>query len=257
MPYPKISIIVPVYNTEKYLNRCVDSILAQTFTDFELLLIDDGSRDRSGVICDEYVANDPRVRVFHKPNGGVSSARNVGLDNARGEWVMFVDADDEIRNLDNLIVDDPDLDIVLFTLIKTYCDGRISGDNLIPFSGVENTRENYLTSYLHFHVFNSVCSKLIRRNIINNIRLEPEIKFGEDALFFLKVLKLANRIGVCEKVKYIYDLSGDYGVRYQESVAESVRTMQQIFDAYRVLNCRNKIFERNVFDCYRSVCSND
>lgn len=90
----KISVIVPVYNVEKYLRRCIDSILTQTFTDFELLLIDDGSKDESGKICDEYARKDERVRVFHKENGGVSSARNVGLDNARGEYISFCDADD-------------------------------------------------------------------------------------------------------------------------------------------------------------------
>lgn len=80
---PLISVIVPVYNTEKYLHRCIDSILAQTFTDFELLLIDDGSKDNSGKICDEYAAKDSRVRVFHKENGGASSARYMGLNNAK------------------------------------------------------------------------------------------------------------------------------------------------------------------------------
>ena len=92
-----ISVIVPVYNTEKYLHRCVDSILAQTFTDFELLLIDDGSTDSSGAICDESAQKDSRVRVFHKENGGVSSARNLGLDKAKGKWVTFVDSDDWIK----------------------------------------------------------------------------------------------------------------------------------------------------------------
>ena len=94
MANPKISVIVPVYNTEKYLHRCIDSILSQTFTDFELLLINDGSKDGSGAICDEYAAKDNRVRVFHKENCGVSSARNLGLDNVQGEWVLFVDSDD-------------------------------------------------------------------------------------------------------------------------------------------------------------------
>ena len=94
---PKISVIIPVYNAEKYLYRCIDSVLVQTFTNWELLLIDDGSKDSSGVICDEYAAKDARVRVFHKENGGVSSARNLGLDNARGEWVAFVDSDDYIE----------------------------------------------------------------------------------------------------------------------------------------------------------------
>ena len=94
---PQISIIVPVYNAERYLRQCIDSILDQTYTDFELLLINDGSRDHSGAICDDYAQKDARVRVFHKENGGVSSARNLGLDNARGEWITFVDADDCIR----------------------------------------------------------------------------------------------------------------------------------------------------------------
>ena len=91
---PKISVIVPVYKAEAYLHRCVDSILAQTFQDFEVLLIDDGSPDRSGEICDEYARKDRRVRVFHKENGGVSSARNLGINNANAEWICFVDSDD-------------------------------------------------------------------------------------------------------------------------------------------------------------------
>ena len=91
---PKVSVIVPVYKVEKYLPECIDSILAQTFTDFELILVDDGSPDNSGKICDDYAARDSRVRVFHKENGGVSSARNFGIDNARGEWIALMDGDD-------------------------------------------------------------------------------------------------------------------------------------------------------------------
>ena len=94
---PTISVIVPVYNAEMYLHRCIDSVLAQTYQNFELLLIDDGSKDSSGTICDEYAAKDARVRVFHKEIGGVSSARNVGLDHAQDEWITFVDSDDYIE----------------------------------------------------------------------------------------------------------------------------------------------------------------
>ena len=93
---PLISVIVPVYNAEKTLQLCVDSILCQDCKDFELLLIDDDSKDSSSAMCDEYEAMDNRVKVFHKANGGVSSARNMGLDNARGEWITFVDSDDLI-----------------------------------------------------------------------------------------------------------------------------------------------------------------
>lgn len=89
-----ISIVVPVYNTEKYLDQCIQSVLAQTYTNWELLLIDDGSTDSSGAICDKYAAEDNRIRVYHKENGGVSAARNTGIDNTYGEWITFLDSDD-------------------------------------------------------------------------------------------------------------------------------------------------------------------
>ena len=92
-----ISIVVPVYKVEKYLNRCVDSILNQTYTDFECILVDDGSPDKCGQICDEYAELDKRIRVIHKENGGLSDARNVGIDAAKGEYILFVDSDDWIH----------------------------------------------------------------------------------------------------------------------------------------------------------------
>lgn len=91
-----ISVIIPVHNTEQYISCCLESVLSQSFTNIELILVDDGSKDGSGTICDEYAKKDHRIRVFHKENGGVSSARNLGLDNVRGEWVYFVDSDDEL-----------------------------------------------------------------------------------------------------------------------------------------------------------------
>lgn len=94
---PEISIIVPVYQVEKYLNECIDSILAQTFTDFELILVDDGSPDNCPALCDAAAKRDSRVRVIHKQNGGVSTARNAGLDAAQGNWIAFVDSDDTVE----------------------------------------------------------------------------------------------------------------------------------------------------------------
>ena len=94
---PKISIIVPVYKVEKYLNRCLDSIIAQTFSAWECILVDDGSPDKSGIICDEYVARDSRFVVIHQENAGVSFARNAGLDIAQGEYICFVDSDDWVE----------------------------------------------------------------------------------------------------------------------------------------------------------------
>ena len=97
MKSPEVSIIVPVYKVEDYLERCVKSILAQTYTDFELILVDDGSPDRCGEMCDVFAKEDPRIRVIHKKNGGLSDARNVGMDRARGQYLFFVDSDDYIH----------------------------------------------------------------------------------------------------------------------------------------------------------------
>ena len=94
---PRLSVIVPVYKVEKYIHKCVDSILNQTFTDFELILVDDGSPDNCGRICDEYAEKDSRVRVIHKKNGGVSDARNVGVVESKGDYISFVDPDDWIE----------------------------------------------------------------------------------------------------------------------------------------------------------------
>ena len=121
MTNPKVSVIVPVYNVEKYLHRCIDSILAQSFTDFELLLVNDGSKDKSGEICDEYAAKDSRVRVFHKENGGVTSARKLGFDSSVGEYVLFVDSDDYLDKdgIASLVsLSDDDVDIIIGDSLK-------------------------------------------------------------------------------------------------------------------------------------------
>ena len=121
---PKAIIIVPVYKAEKYLRRCVESIVHQTYTDWELLLVDDGSPDGSGGICDEYAGRDARIRVFHKENGGVSSARNLGLENVRGEYVTFVDSDDMIdtRTLEICMSRCEGLDMLQFSFSRNAAD---------------------------------------------------------------------------------------------------------------------------------------
>ena len=122
---PIISIIIPIYNAEKYLSTCIESILSQGFEDFELLLINDGSKDNSLSICNDYAQRDSRIKVFDKPNGGVSSARNLGLDNATGEYVMFVDADDRLapNALEMFSPYIPDYDFVRMNVLAENADG--------------------------------------------------------------------------------------------------------------------------------------
>lgn len=189
MSRPKISVIVPVYKAEAYLCRCVDSILSQTFEDFELLLIDDGSPDRSGEICDEYAKRDCRVRVFHKGNGGVSSARNEGIDNAIGEWIWFMDADDEVdtttlRNLSPNL--DKGYDCIMFgfeRIEKKIHNHQDVNPKVITLNPIEAIKCMY--SPLVFSYEGYVWAKLFKTSIINdnNIYFDESIKYNEDRLF--------------------------------------------------------------------------
>ena len=119
---PKLSVIVPIYNVEQYIHKCVDSILNQNFKDFELILVDDGSPDSCGKICDEYAQKDERVKVIHKVNGGLSDARNFGLEKAKGEYVSFIDSDDwvdeNIYSESLKYMEENDLDIVCFDVTE-------------------------------------------------------------------------------------------------------------------------------------------
>ena len=182
--FPLISIIVPIYNSEKYLYRCVDSILEQSFSDFELLLINDGSKDDSGRICDEYFAKDNRVRVFHKENGGASSARNCGLDWAIGKYICFIDADDWIDKdyLKQLMPADG-VDMVV-------CSLKYEGEKIrhLCISDSQRNRkviEDTLHQMLEHMVICSPCCKMMRRDLIerNNIRFDVKVSAGEDMLF--------------------------------------------------------------------------
>lgn len=177
---PKITIIVPVYKVEKYLRRCLDSIVNQTFTDWECILIDDGSPDDSGKICDDYFQKDTRFRVFHQENQGVSAARNKGLNEARGEWIGFVDSDDWIEKdmyeIAYKKVVEENADLVQWNYI-------IEKKNL----SIKTTKPDKIFSLedANIYWFSSNCNKLIRSKIVmeNDIRFPVGIKIGEDKVF--------------------------------------------------------------------------
>ena len=186
MENPKISIIVPVYNVEQYLPRCIDSILAQTFTDFEVLLVDDGSKDRSGAICDEYAAKDKRVKTFHKENGGVSSARNLGLDVAKGEWVSFIDADDYISNdfyADILNYNSSDVIQKSFTIVTSA-----ERTNVVNVVLQKLASKNEIDTFFVRKRNNALWDKIIKREVIGNVRFDNKISIGEDFIFFLALV---------------------------------------------------------------------
>lgn len=211
--YPLISIIIPIYNAESLVNRCVDSILNQTYTNWELLLINDGSTDGSGRICDEYSAHDNRIRVFHKRNGGVSSARNMGIDNAKGEWITFVDSDDFL-NLDALLnmasaIGNSDL---VLSSIREY-DKISYKDYIISNIATNNIQEtaNWLDMLNSLMVLVTPVSKLLKTSIINNYKLRFDIRFcsGEDSLFLYQYLYYVEKVSCIDSISYNYmDVKG-------------------------------------------------
>ena len=200
-----ISVIVPVYNTEKYLDRCIQSILAQTYTDFELLLIDDGSTDLSGEICDKYAEQDSRVKVFHKENGGVSSARNLGLDKANGDWVTFVDADDWVPTLylNNLSDNTNSADFVVSIVGE---NDNISYQGSIIKKLEANLIGDYIEAATNFLTWSSPWAKIYKRTILEekNIRFDERLFSGEDLVFVLEYMCIVRSILVKESCGYCY-----------------------------------------------------
>lgn len=207
---PTLSIIVPVYKVEPYLHRCVDSILAQTFTDFELILVDDGSPDNCGAICDEYAAKDSRIIVIHKENGGLSDARNAGLDIAKGEYIGFVDSDDYIspqmyHRMIHLITSHQ-TDMVVTGYINVMANGTQT--TLCPPIAEERIlyREDFLNDFFPHNcwiLFPCVWNKIYRRTLFHNLRF-PVGKIYEDRFLQLPLYDLCHSIAVDNQHHYFY-----------------------------------------------------
>ncbi len=241
----KISVIVPVYNASSTLNRCVDSILNQTFSDFELLLINDGSKDHSGQLCDEYAKKDPRVRVFHKENGGVSSARNLGLDNATGEWISFCDSDDWVL---------PEW-LAIFIKHTDSSDLIISNFDIIHNNSIETpsplTKESpkklEVINYLETNnVFGYLWCKCFKQTIINskNIRFNTTATLWEDVDFIYKYLAYINNIkyDVTSTYLYVYPEKQKYSETDYFDISYSIiRTIHHLVKDSKI---RDFLFDR-------------
>lgn len=192
----KVSVIVPVYNGERYLDTCVSSILAQTESDLELILVDDGSADSSGAICDRWAEKDARVRVIHQQNQGVSAARNAGLDAAKGEYIGFVDADDRIapETYETALRNARDHDIVMWDAVTLWGDGRTEPDT-IPL--LEQTctiaRQDWYPALLG-QMAGSAWRCLYKAELLSGIRFPVGIKLSEDRMFNLQAMGCANSV---------------------------------------------------------------
>lgn len=233
MKNPSVSVIVAVYQAEPYLCRCIDSILSQTLTDFELLLVNDGSYDRSGVICDEYARNDSRVTVIHKPNEGLSATRQVGIDHAKGEYTIHCDPDDWMD----------------FNMLETlYEKAKITGadivmcDVMLEHEGLSELSRQFtpkldtksLLEVVYCPLSASVCNKLIRLDCykIYGVTYKKEISYAEDLFAMLQFFLNPLKVEYVDKALYHYDKYSNKNSIVKTISSENIFSSINIMDHY-------------------------
>lgn len=231
---PKISVIIPVYNTGKYLRPCLDSVIGQTYRNLEIFLIDDGSTDGSGAVCDEYAANDPRIICIHQENGGVSRARNAGLERATGDYYSFPDSDDYLEldayeYLLSLIRQHP-CDAVNFEYFSTYADHEKPHRLALPAPQLCSTAETH-RMVMSGEPFS--WNKLFAARLVEGLRFREDIARGEDSLFAHQALDRAERVWFDSRPLYHYVQSEESACRGRFRVSQL--TALKLPEAYRPL----------------------
>ena len=237
---PKVSIIIPIYNAEKHLRRCIDSVLKQDFEDFELILMNDGSRDSSGMICDTYAEKDERVRVVHKENSGVSDTRNQAMALARGEYLQFLDSDDWIT---------PDATGLLMRMAtEHHCElviadfYRVIGERLSPKGKI---REDGILSRDEFAMemmenpadfyYGVLWNKLYRRDIIenNNLCMDKDISWCEDFIFNMEYIRHVKQVYALHVPMYYYVKTPGSLVSQGTSISKTIQMKRTVFKCYK------------------------
>ena len=229
---PLISVIVPVYNVERYISRCIDSILSQSVPDWELLLVDDGSQDSSGQICDMFSRKDSRIQVYHITNGGVSRARNYGIDRAKGEWICFIDADDWIdSNTFELCRRYSNYDFIRFSIEYVYSDQTKNIASVVrPYS----TKEDFLLDIISRKTLLSVVAGFYKHRLFDgcgNLRFNHNITVGEDWLLLAQLVNKGNRFVIDQNCYYKYNKQNESSCTNSITSA----TFSSLFAAYNMI----------------------
>lgn len=245
---PRVSVIIPVYNAEKYLKRCVDSVLKQDFPEFELLLVDDGSTDSSGEICDHYEKEDSRVRVIHKENSGVSDSRNLALKVAKGEYVQFLDSDDwitpEATGLLLRAAAEHDCEMVIADFYRVVGE-RVSAKGKIDWDGVLSREEfalEMMENPADFY-YGVLWNKLYKRSIIEQFDLcmEKDISWCEDFIFNMEYIRHIKQVYALRVPIYYYVKTPGSLVSQGTSISKTIRMKRMVFKCYNE-------FYKDVFD---------
>ena len=250
---PTVSIIMPVYNKEKYVRKSINSILNQSYTDFELLIINDGSTDNSLSICKEFEEKDSRIKLISVPNGGVSKARNIGLDNASAEYVTFIDSDDTIdidfiQNLYNCITINS-VDLVISGLKKINSNRNNIEEKVPNYRGIKNIEEviaDFANNQKSTGLYGNCVSKIFRKELIDNIKFDENLRLAEDFDFYLKVYEVIKTIYFDDKTYYNYFQEtenssvhiDDYDIDYKSQLVIQIRYK-------KFLERKNAFFELN------------
>lgn len=238
-----ISVIIPIYKVEKYLSRCIESVIGQTYSNLEIILVDDGSPDKCPLIIDEYAKKDKRIKVIHKENGGLSSARNAGLEIAIGEYVTFVDSDDTIDDkmyeiLYNLLKK-YDSDISICQLIRVNEDS--AGNLLIPNLNIDNIEEQLFTKaealkqiMINGDIGNFACTKLFKKELFKEV-LFPNGKVYEDIATIYKLVHKANKIAYTNQKLYYYLYGREGAITSSFSEKKILDSLYAYFTQYKFI----------------------
>lgn len=227
----KVSVIVPIYNAEKYLNKCLESIIGQTYKNLEIILVDDGSPDNSPEICDDWAQKDSRIRVIHKKNGGVSSARNAGIDLAQGDYIGFVDADDWIEpNMYEVLINNAEK----FSADKSSCGYVYYGRNVsraVDCTVLKNSDDMRLRLIRGDH--NAVWCAIYSRSVVGDIRFDESLKVAEDWLFNYQVcLKMSSEVIVDTPLYHYEDNieSAMHGIN-EKKISDRISVLEYIWNS--------------------------
>lgn len=256
-----LSIIIPIYNAEHTIARCINSICFPAEENIEIILIDDGSTDKSFNLCQTLAQTNKNIKLIHKVNGGVSSARNSGIEAASGEWITFIDSDDLIINSLDVFREVKGIaqDLAIYQYHRLESNGILNSE-ACPTTHCRNKQEckQFISQNLTHLLFRSPWGKFFKRNIIGDLRFDTTLRIGEDTDFVFRYLAKCSSIIVMDKYYYIWT-TNDTNIedKYSLHVTESIDHLNKINAAYQLLNISS--FETEIFfyRFYKSLCNND